>query len=86
MYRQVSKLQPGRWIERRIDGTISEHVYWDPVKETIEQERRPADIEELRQVLKDSYRGTHGGRRAGRDVSFRRADSSLITVLGARAG
>ena len=54
MYRQVTKLQPGRWLERKIDGTISEHVYWDPVKETIEQERRPADIEELRRVLKDS--------------------------------
>ena len=73
MYRQVSKLQPGRWLERKIDGTISEHVYWDPVKETVEQERRPADIEELRQRPEGLRIGAHGCRRAGRDVSFRRA-------------
>ena len=81
MYRQVSKLQPGRWIERRIDGTISEHVYWDPVKETIEQERRPADIEELRHVLKDSIAAHMVADVPVATFLSGGLDSSLITVI-----
>jgi asparagine synthase (glutamine-hydrolysing) len=81
MYRQVSKLQPGRWIERRIDGTISEHVYWDPVKETIEQERRPVEIEELRHVLKDSVTAHMVADVPVATFLSGGLDSSLITVL-----
>ena len=81
MYRQVTKLQPGRWLERKIDGTISEHVYWDPVKETIEQERRPADIEELRHVLKDSVSAHMVADVPVATFLSGGLDSSLITVL-----
>ncbi len=81
MYRQVSKLQPGRWLERKIDGTISEHVYWDPVKETIEQERKPADIEELRLVLKDSVSAHMVADVPVATFLSGGLDSSLITVL-----
>src|SRR6185437_513824 len=45
MYRQVSKLGPGRWLERRIDGTISENVYWDPAVEMAEQKSQPLNVE-----------------------------------------
>jgi asparagine synthase (glutamine-hydrolysing) len=81
MYRQVSKLHPGRWIERRIDGTISEHVYWDPVKETVEQERRPVDIEELRHVLKDSISAHMVADVPVATFLSGGLDSSLITVV-----
>jgi asparagine synthase (glutamine-hydrolysing) len=81
MYRKVTKLRPGRWLERRVDGTITEHIYWDPVTEMIDQEARPFDVEELRSVLRDSV-STH----MVSDVPVATflsggLDSSLITVL-----
>ena len=81
MYRQVSKLQPGQWIERRIDGTIAAHTYWDPVKETIEQDQLPADIEELRHVLKDSISAHMVADVPVATFLSGGLDSSLITVL-----
>jgi asparagine synthase (glutamine-hydrolysing) len=81
MYRHVSKLQPGRWIERKIDGMVSEHVYWDPVKETIEQERGPVDIEELRHVLKDSITAHMVADVPVATFLSGGLDSSLITVV-----
>ena len=81
MYRQVSKLQPGRWIERRIDGTISEHVYWDPVNELVEQERKPVDIDELRHVLEESVSAHMVADVPVATFLSGGLDSSLITVL-----
>jgi asparagine synthase (glutamine-hydrolysing) len=81
MYRQVSKLQPGRWIERRIDGTIAEHTYWDPVEEMVEQDRRPVDLDELRHVLKDSVSAHMVADVPVATFLSGGLDSSLITVL-----
>ena len=54
MYRQVAKLRAGHWLERRLDGSVDEHCYWDPVAEMVELEHQPLDVEELRQVLQES--------------------------------
>jgi asparagine synthase (glutamine-hydrolysing) len=81
MYRQVSKLQPGQWIERHIDGTISEHTYWDPVRELVEQDRRTVDIDELRHVLKDSVSAHMVADVPVATFLSGGLDSSLITVL-----
>ncbi|MCC6948872.1 MAG: asparagine synthase (glutamine-hydrolyzing) [Bradyrhizobiaceae bacterium] len=84
MYRQITKLQPGRWLERRIDGTIAEHVYWDPVRETVEQQHLPLDIEELRHVLKESVEAHMVADVPVATFLSGGLDSSLITVLARR--
>lgn len=56
MYRDVKKLLPGTWMERTADGTVTEHVYWDPIVEMANQHTRPFDIEHLRGVLQDTVR------------------------------
>lgn len=81
MYRQVTKLHPGRWLERRIDGAITEHVYWDPVTEMAEQETRPFDVEELRSVLQDSISAHMVSDVPVATFLSGGLDSSLITVL-----
>jgi asparagine synthase (glutamine-hydrolysing) len=81
MYRGVSKLQPGQWLERRIDGSITTHTYWDPVQEMVEQERRPVDIEELRHVLQDSVSAHMVADVPVATFLSGGLDSSLITVL-----
>jgi len=81
MYQQVSKLRPGRWLERRIDGRITEHIYWDPIKEMVEQEARPFDVEELRSVLQDSVSAHMVSDVPVATFLSGGLDSSLITVL-----
>ena len=81
MYRQVAKVQPGQWVERRIDGTISAHTYWDPTKEMVDQDRRPVDIEELRHVLKESVSAHMVADVPVATFLSGGLDSSLITVL-----
>ena len=81
MYRQVSKLLPGQWLERHIDGAISQHVYWDPVAEMAEQEARPFDVEHLRSVLRDSVSAHMVADVPVATFLSGGLDSSLITVL-----
>jgi asparagine synthase (glutamine-hydrolysing) len=81
MYRDVSKLQPGQWLERKIDGSISTHIYWDPIREMVEQERGPADIEGLRRVLADTVSAHMVADVPVATFLSGGLDSSLITVL-----
>jgi len=81
MYRQVSKLGPGRWLERRIDGTISENVYWDPAVEMAEQKSQPLNLEELRHILQDSVSAHMVADVPVATFLSGGLDSSLISVL-----
>jgi asparagine synthase (glutamine-hydrolysing) len=81
MYRHVSKLLPGHWLERRSDGTVLEHVYWDPVAEMVEQETTPFDVEHLREVLRDSVSAHMVADVPVATFLSGGLDSSLITVL-----
>lgn len=81
MYRQVSKLGPGRWLERRIDGTISENVYWDPAVEMAEQKSQPLNVEELRHILQDSVSAHMVADVPVATFLSGGLDSSLISVL-----
>lgn len=81
MYRHVTKLQPGRWLERSVNGAIAEHVYWDPVAETVEQQARPFDVEELRSVLQDSVSAHMVSDVPVATFLSGGLDSSLISVL-----
>jgi asparagine synthase (glutamine-hydrolysing) len=81
MYRNVSKLLPGHWLERRSDGTVLEHVYWDAVTEMAEQETRPFDVEHLREVLRDSVSAHMVADVPVATFLSGGLDSSLITVL-----
>jgi asparagine synthase (glutamine-hydrolysing) len=81
MYRHVSKLLPGHWLERRSDGTLLQHVYWDPVAEMVEQETRPFDVEYLREVLRDSVSAHMVADVPVATFLSGGLDSSLITVL-----
>src|ERR1035437_10167946 len=81
MYRHVSKLGPGRWLERRIDGTILENAYWDPVVEMAEQKSQPLDVEELRHILQDSVSAHMVADVPVAAFLSGGLDSSLISVL-----
>jgi asparagine synthase (glutamine-hydrolysing) len=81
MYRHVSKLLPGHWLERRGDGALLEHVYWDPVAETVEQETTPFDVEHLREVIQDSVSAHMVSDVPVATFLSGGLDSSLITVL-----
>ena len=81
MYRNVSKLQPGQWLERKANGTTTTHTYWDPVREMVEQERGPVDIEHLRHVLQDSVSAHMIADVPVATFLSGGLDSSLITVL-----
>jgi len=84
MYRYVSKLRPGCWLERRNGGEIQEHVYWDPVKELVEQETKPLDVEDLRSVLCGSVTAHMVADVPVATFLSGGLDSSLITVLARR--
>jgi asparagine synthase (glutamine-hydrolysing) len=81
IYRQVGKLRPGCWLERRSDGTILEHPYWDPIKEMTEQQLRPFDVDELREVLRDSVSAHMVADVPVASFLSGGLDSSVITVL-----
>lgn len=81
MYRNVSKLLPGRWLERQTDGLVLEHVYWNPVAEMSEQETKPFDVEHLREVLRDSVSAHMVADVPVATFLSGGLDSSLITVL-----
>jgi asparagine synthase (glutamine-hydrolysing) len=81
MYRNVRKLLPGHWLERRNDGTLTQHVYWDPVTEMAEQEARPFDVDRLREVLRDSVSAHMVADVPVATFLSGGLDSSLITVL-----
>lgn len=81
MYRHVSKLLPGHWLERRSGGALLEHIYWDPIAETAEQETRPFDVEHLREVLRDSVSAHMVSDVPVATFLSGGLDSSLITVL-----
>jgi asparagine synthase (glutamine-hydrolysing) len=81
MYRQVSKLPPGHWLEWRVGATATLRRYWDPVVELVDPEPQEFDVEELRCVLEDSIL-----KHMVADVPVATflsggLDSSLITVL-----
>jgi asparagine synthase (glutamine-hydrolysing) len=81
MYQHVSKLLPGHWLERRSNGTVLEHVYWDPVAEMSEQVATPFDVEHLREVLRDSVSAHMVADVPVATFLSGGLDSSLITVL-----
>jgi asparagine synthase (glutamine-hydrolysing) len=84
MYRNITKLPPGHWLERRIDGKISEHVYWDPVTEMAEQDPHVFDVEQLRHVLEDSVAAHMIADVPVATFLSGGLDSSLVTVLARR--
>jgi asparagine synthase (glutamine-hydrolysing) len=81
MYRGVTKLLPGRWLERRSDGTLLEHVYWDPAEEIAKQGNTPLGLEELRDVLQRSVAAHMVADVPVATFLSGGLDSSLITVL-----
>ncbi|RXH16956.1 asparagine synthase (glutamine-hydrolyzing) [Bradyrhizobium guangzhouense] len=81
MYRHVTKVRPGAWLERGIDGSVAEHVYWDPRQEMVEQGPQPFDVEELRSVLKDSVSAHMVADVPVASFLSGGLDSSLISVL-----
>jgi asparagine synthase (glutamine-hydrolysing) len=56
MYQRVTKLLPGRWLDRRADGTVTEHVFWDLAEEMAERHVTSFDVEHLRDLLKEAVR------------------------------
>jgi asparagine synthase (glutamine-hydrolysing) len=81
MYRGVTKLLPGRWLERRSDGALLEHVYWDPADEIAKQGNTPLELEELRDVLRRSVAAHMVADVPVATFLSGGLDSSLITVL-----
>jgi asparagine synthase (glutamine-hydrolysing) len=81
MYHQISKLTPGRWLERRANGSISEFTYWDSVAEMAEQKSRPLNVDELRGVLADSVSAHMVADVPVATLLSGGLDSSLVTVL-----
>ena len=81
MYRGVSKLRPGHWLERRSDGTVREHVYWNSVDELFNQPNSPFDLENLREVLEKSVLAHMVADVPVASFLSGGLNSSLITVL-----
>src|SRR5262249_9188404 len=81
MYRDITKLLPGHWLERRSDGTSLEHIYWDPTEELAKQDVRPVELEELRDVLQKSVAAHMVADVPVATFLSGGLDSSLITVL-----
>lgn len=56
LYRDVSKLAAGHWLEVRPDGIVAEHVYWDEGRDLVQSDRPEVGVEELRAIVAESVK------------------------------
>jgi asparagine synthase (glutamine-hydrolysing) len=56
LYRDVSKLAAGRWLEVRPGGIVAEHVYWDEGRDLVQSDRPEVGVEELRAIVAESVK------------------------------
>jgi asparagine synthase (glutamine-hydrolysing) len=56
LYHDVFKLAAGHWLERRPDGTVAEHVYWDEGRDLAQLDRPEVGVDELREIIAESVK------------------------------
>jgi asparagine synthase (glutamine-hydrolysing) len=56
LYRDVSKLAAGRWLEVWPGGIVAEHVYWDEGRDLVQSDRPEVGVEELRAIVAESVK------------------------------
>lgn len=56
LYRDVSKLAAGHWLEVRPGGIVAEHVYWDEGRDLVQSDRPEVGVEELRAIVAESVK------------------------------
>jgi asparagine synthase (glutamine-hydrolysing) len=81
IYRHISKLPAGHWLEVVPGGGPRQHVYWDERRELAASERASVGSEELRSIIEDSVKQHMVADVPVHTFLSGGLDSSILTVL-----